>query len=281
MTMPNDRDRFRLLVRREIDRSVTSRWFLAYVVVFLVGGVLLTLLGLGDVTVAGYRGFVRGVAGIAHIALLFVPVMALLPAITVLADDQENGTLEYLLAQPVSFGSVYCGKWLGASAALVLSVLMGIGVTAAFATARGVPFTIAGTLLLFVMAIALAFSGIGALLFVLAGSRTRATTLGLLVWLGFLVLGTLGILAAFVRWGAPESTLVVWTFANPIEAFRIGLLAVLDPDLSVLGPVGADILARLGAGGTVTVAAAMLVVWSVVPGLAGWWVARHRRAPVA
>lgn len=271
---------FRLLVRREIDRAVTSRWFFAYVAVFIVGGVLLTMLGLGDITVAGYRGFVRGVAGIAHIALLFVPVMALLPAITALADDQESGTLEYLLAQPVTFGTVYVGKWLGACGAMLLTVLMGMGVTAAFAAFRGVPFSIAATLLVFVIAIAFTFCGIGALLFMVGRSRARATTLGLIAWLGFLVFGTLGILTAFVRWGAPEGVLVAWTFANPIEAFRIGLMAVLDPDLSLLGPVGAGIVGRIGSTGTVLAAAAALTVWSVLPGLAGWWLARHRRAPV-
>ena len=277
--LPSHRAQVGLLVRRELRRAVTSRWFVAYAGVLLAGGILFTVLGFGDAAVARYRGFVRGVAGIAQLALFFVPVMAMLPVITTLANDQDNGTLEYLVAQPVSFSSVYAGAWLGGSAGIGLSILVGMGGTGAFASLRGVPLSVSLALVGFVVAVALAFSGLGALLFVLAQSRTRATTVGLIVWLGLLVFGTLGILTAFVRWGLSESVLVAWSFVNPVEAFRIGVLALLDPDLSLLGPIGASIIRRLGPDGTALAASLTLVVWATVPGAAGWWLANRRRAP--
>ena len=46
------------------------------------------------------------------------------------------------------------------------------------------------------------------------------------------------------------------------------MVAALDADLSVLGPVGASVTARLGGVGTQAVAAASLATWT-----AGGWLA--------
>jgi hypothetical protein len=69
---------------------------------------------------------------------------------------------------------------------------------------------------------------------------------------------------------------VWWSLLNPIEAFRMGVVAALDADLSLLGPVGAKIVERFGAGGTMALAAASLAAWVVVPGFTGWWLFRKR-----
>jgi ABC-2 type transport system permease protein len=274
------RHQTRLFVERELGVSLRARWFAAYALIFLAGGVLVSFFGLGDTVVYGYRGFVKGIAGLVHLSLLIVPVMVLIPAVASLADERDTGSLEYLLAQPVTFGEVYWGKWLGAAAAITLSVIIGFGAAATIAALRGVPPGILGVLLAYVVLLVLDFTAIGFLLAVLAGSRARATTLGILIWMFLIVLGTLGVMASFVRWGLPESILVSWSIVNPVEVFRLGVISLLDPDLSLLGPVGTRVLARFGPGGTCIVAGLVLTVWAVVPGAAGWWVFRNpnRRA---
>ena len=197
------------------------------------------------------------------------------PAVAALADDRETGALEYLLAQPVTFGEVYWGKWIGSAAAIVLSVVIGFGASATVAALRGVPPGILGVLLLYIVLMTLVFVAIGFLLAAITGSRARATTLGIITWLFLVVLGTLGIMASFVRWGLPEQLLVTWSIVNPVEVFRLGVISLLDPDLSLLGPVGAAVVARFGTGGTAILAAAVLAVWSVVPGVIGWWIFKH------
>jgi hypothetical protein len=101
-------------------------------------------------------------------------------------------------------------------------------------------------------------------------------TFGIMVWLVLVALGTLGVMVAFVRWGLPEQLLVTWSFLNPVEAFRMGVMTALDADLSLLGPVGAKIVERLGGGGTMSLAALSLLAWVAVPGLAGWVLFRRR-----
>ncbi len=260
-----------LIVQRELATSLQSRWFFVYSGIVLAAGVILATLGLSDFAIHGYRGLAKAFAGLVHLALLFVPLLALFPATAAITEDRESGALEYVLAQPVSFGEVFAGKWGGVSAALLLALTAGFGVAGAVAALRGVPPGLLVALYGFVVLLALAFVSVGLLCSVVSESRARATTMGIVVWLVLVALGTLGIMVAFVRWGLPETVLAVWTFVNPVEAFRIGVLSILDPDLSLLGPVGAGIVTRVGSAGTAGLAAVALSVWVVAPALLGWW----------
>ena len=266
-----------LFLQRELAGAIRARWFLVYSGVFLLGGVVLTAFGGADPTLYGYRGYAKAFGGLVHLALLFVPLMALFPSASALAEDRESGALEYTIAQPVTFGEVYFGKWAGVTAALLLALLIGFGVTGAVAVVQGVPLVLLLELFAFVILLGLAFAGIGFAISAVADTRARATTAAVVLWLGLVALGTLGIMASFVRWGVPEAVLIAWSFLNPVEAFRLGVVTALDADLSLLGPVGAGIVERLGAGGCRLVAAAVLVAWAVGPAWWGWW--RFRRAP--
>jgi len=266
-----------LLLQRELAGAIRARWFLVYSAVFLLGGVLVTAFGGADTALHGYRGFAKAFGGLVHLALLFVPLMALFPATAAIAEERESGALEYTLAQPVTFGEIYIGKWAGVSSALLLSLIIGFGVAGAVGAARGVPVRLLLELFGFVVLLGLAFVGIGLALSVVAGSRARATTAAVVLWLVLVTLGTLGVIATFVRWGTPEAVLVTWAFLNPVEAFRLGVVSALDADLSLLGPVGARIVDGIGAGGARLAAAGSLLIWASGPALFGWH--RFRRQP--
>jgi ABC-type transport system involved in multi-copper enzyme maturation permease subunit len=257
-------------VRRELVASLRARWFVVYSIAFLAAGLLLAGVGLGDTMIYGYTGFAKSFAGLAHLALMFVPLMALFPAVASLAEERDSGALEYMLAQPVSFGEVYAGKWGGIGTAMLLALSIGFGTSGAVVVLRGVPVGLVLTLYALVMLLALGFVGLGLCFSAMATSRARSLTLGIVVWLLLIALGSLGVMAAFVRWGVSDGALMTWTFLNPVEAFRVGVISSLDADLSLLGPVGIGIVQRLGSAGTTLLAAGALAVWALVPGLVGW-----------
>jgi ABC-type transport system involved in multi-copper enzyme maturation permease subunit len=261
----NARTRLRLFVTRELGHALRARWFLAYSAVFLVGGLLLIALGARDTMLVGYRGYARSLAGLVHFAILFVPLMALFPASSAIAEERENGTLEYLLAQPVTRGEVFLGKWAGVALAVVLSITVGYLLAGGLAVLRGVPTRFVWISYAYLLLLALAFVSVGLVLSTLAETRARAITLGLLGWLALVALGSLGAMAAFVRWGIPSVALVGWSFVNPVEAFRLGLVALLDPDLGLLGPLGASLAARHGATTILWGTALSLLMWTAVP----------------
>lgn len=258
--------RTRLLARAELARALRARWFLLYAGLFLLLGLALTALAGGGLA-GGHGGALRPFAALVHTLVLFVPVMALVPSIGAVADDRENGLLEYTLAQPVDAGGVLTAKWIGTGLAVVIAVLLGIAPGGAGAILRGGGAPTVLLLLLLTVLLALAFASTGILLGATIRERGRATAAAVGVWLGFVVLGTLGLMTAFVRWGTPEPVLAAWSLSNPVEAFRIAILTLLDPGAGLLGPVGQSLLDRFGRGGLVSLGVASLVAWALVPGL--------------
>jgi len=266
-----------LFVKRELAGSLHARWFLVYSGVFLAGGLLLATFGVDNTIVYGYRGFAKAFAGLVHLALMFVPLMSLFPAASAIAEERESGVLEYILAQPVAVRDVYVGKWCGIGVALLLSISVGFGTAGSVAVLRGVPPGLVAILFGFVLLLTLCFVAVGLFLSTITATRARAITFGIVAWFALVALGTLGVIVLFVRWGVSEQALIVWSFMNPIEAFRIGVVSALDPDLSLLGPVGVSIVERLGNGGTTALAAGTLLTWAIVPGIVGLHVFRKVR----
>jgi ABC-type transport system involved in multi-copper enzyme maturation permease subunit len=254
----------RPLARRELRDAVRRWWFLVNAAVFALAGLLFVLFGQNDAMLLGERGYARVLAGLMQLGLVFVPLMAVVPSLAAIAGEREAGTLDYLLAQPVTRGGVYGAKWAGVVTAVVLSLTMGLSLTMTIATARGVPAASAAALVACTTLLAAAFVSLGMWISALSGSRTRATSLGLSVWLVLLGLGSLGVVSAFVRWGLPAQVLETWSIANPIEAYRLATLAILDPDVEALGPVGASLLAGFGRAGLIAASTGSIATWAVV-----------------
>lgn len=251
----------RRLARREFREALRNYWFWVNSGVFLTGGLLLVLFGQADVDILGYRGVARSLAGLMQLALFLVPLMAVFPTAAVLAGEREVGTLDYLLAQPVSRADVYAGKWLGVSAAVLTSVLGGMALVGGLAAVRGMPPLLLLELTGLAVLLALAFVSLGLWLSASTSTQGRATSLGLTLWLFLLALGSLGLMGALVGWGVSPVLLEVWAFVNPVEAFRMAMVALLDPGMQMLGPVGADLAEALGHGRLVALSLASLALW--------------------
>ncbi|MDX1579618.1 MAG: ABC transporter permease subunit, partial [Gemmatimonadota bacterium] len=100
-------------------------------------------------------------------------------------------------------------------------------------------------------------------------TRSRAAAVGLGVWLGLVALGGLGVMTAFVRWGAPPLVLEAWALLNPVEAYRIAALEVHGSGPDLLGPVGAALRDALGSAGALAAGVFSLLGWTVGGYLAG------------
>lgn len=259
---------------RELTGSFRNYWFVVNSGAFVVGGLVLVLFGQQDASVLGYRGYARSLAGLMQLALFLVPLMALFPAAAALAGERETGTLDYLLAQPVTRDEVYAGKWIGVASAAGLSLVLGFGVTGVIAVAKGVPAGVVIALLGLALLLAVVFVSLGLWISARSTSQTRATSLGLTMWLVLVALGSLGFMGAFVAWGLRPALLEIWAFVNPVEAFRMAMVAILDPELAVLGPVGVELMSRVGRLPLIGISTASLVAWAGV----GFVVGRRRFA---
>lgn len=254
----------RLLAARELREALRNRWLLLYTGLFLVGAALITAVGLPDSQLYGYLGLGKTMAGLVHLSLLLVPLLALFPATTSVAGERELGTLEYLLSHPLSFKQVLLGKWLGLSTALFLAVTLGFGGAGGVAALWGVDWRLVALSYGHILLLGEVFIILGLLISRFARSRSQAMTLAVLLWLFLTGLGSLGIIGLTIRWGVPAEILAGWSLLNPVEAFRLGALSLFDQDGSVLGPVGSLLSGWLGPRGLVPAVLASLALWGAL-----------------
>ena len=225
---------------REFGDAVSSRWFILYTVAFSVLAMAVSFLSLTGVGSHGFAGFGRTTAGLLNLIMLIVPLMALTAGAGSIAGERERGTLLYLLAQPVSRTQVLLGKFIGLSCALSCSLCVGFGSSAIVLAWRagGVGVEAYAILVGFTCALAIAMLAIGFLISALSRRSGVATGVALFVWLTMVFLSDLGLMAGSILFKLRVQELFALGVANPLQAFKMGVIVSMNGSLDVLGPGG-------------------------------------------
>lgn len=230
-----------VLIRHEMREVRRNRWFLAFAAVFTVSVLGLSLMGLSGLGTFGVTGFGRTAASLLHLVMLLVPLMSLVLGALGLAGDREQGTLLTLLAQPVSAGEVFAGKWLAALAALWGVVLSGYAAAGALIVWKAGPaqagaFAALGGYTLLLAGVCL---GLGLLIAAAGPPRTGAAAgAALVVWLVIVFLSDLGMMGTAAALNLPPGPVLWMSLANPVQVFKLGAVDALHGALDILGPAG-------------------------------------------
>jgi Cu-processing system permease protein len=230
------------LLKKEIDDSLNNRWFLLYALAFSGLALLLSWLSLsgGGSGYSGFAGFGRTAASLVNLVLLVVPLMALSIGAGSLVGEREQGTLHYLLSQPVNRLEVLLGKYLGLAAALLGALALGFGLSAVVLAARGGQANIAayGLLVGYAFVLALGMLSLGFLISVLTRKVAVATGVALFSWLALVFGGDLGLMGTVLAFKLPIGTLFTLALVNPLQVFKMAALVGINATLDVLGPAG-------------------------------------------
>jgi ABC-type transport system involved in multi-copper enzyme maturation permease subunit len=113
-------------------------------------------------------------------------------------------------------------------------------------------------------ALSWAFIGLGFLVSTRARTPERATVAALLVWLMASALHDFALIGLLLRVRLSPQAVFALAAANPVEAARIAILGAIDPELSVLGPVGFWLAHSLGP----TLSVVVGVAWPLCLGTA-------------
>lgn len=251
---------------REFKDALASKWFVLYTLAFTILAVGVSFLSLSGVGSHGFAGFGRTAAGLLNLIMLVVPLMALTAGASSIAGERERGTLLYLLAQPVSRTQVLLGKYIGLAAALVCSLCVGFGVSAAVLARRtgGVGVGAYLMLIVFTAMLALAMLSVGMLISVVSRRTAVATGLALFAWLALVFVSDLGLMASSIVFKLRVQEIFSLAAINPLQSFKMAVIVNMNASLDVLGPVGAYASHTLGSS-LPWVLAAALVAWTVVP----------------
>src|SRR6476619_4957298 len=125
------------IAARDVRSGVRNRWFMLYAIVFIMLSVGFSMLAMGGSDLTGQPGFGRTSAGLLTLMLLMVPLIGLTVGAQSLVSEREDRNLDYLMAQPVSAGEVFLGKYLGAAASVALVLMLGLGSAGVVMAVRG------------------------------------------------------------------------------------------------------------------------------------------------
>jgi ABC-type multidrug transport system ATPase subunit/ABC-type transport system involved in multi-copper enzyme maturation permease subunit len=255
------------IMRKELRDAFTNRWLLAYSLLLAALGLAATSAGLDSTTGLGLQAFGRTTATLMNLCLLLSPLVAVLMGAASIAGEQERGTLEHLLAQPLSRTSLLLGKHVGLLVALTTATILGFLPAGVFiAAAAG--FGMVGHYLLFPAIAALAgmaMASIGLLISVTSRSAVQAQGTAVFTWFAFVLLYDLVLMGSLAVSGMRAEWLAAALVANPVDAARVLGVLALEPELYLLGPAGAFLAGELSPHGAAAVLLASLAAWTAAP----------------
>jgi ABC-type multidrug transport system ATPase subunit/ABC-type transport system involved in multi-copper enzyme maturation permease subunit len=255
------------LVRHVIADAASNRWLIGYAALLALLGFAATTAGIGGASGLAIEAFGRTTATLMNLCLLVSPLVAVLMGAGAIAGEQDRGTLEYLLAQPLTRTQILIGKYLGLLAALAGATAAGFLPAGVVVAAAAGPGVIPHYLLFPAIAVlvAAAMAGIGLFISVSSSSAVQAQGFAVFAWFGFVLLYDLVLMGTLALSGLSAGWLAALLVLNPIDAARVLGLLALEPDLYLLGPAGAFLAARLSRAGTAVLLLSSLTVWAVTP----------------
>lgn len=255
------------IMKKELRDAVGNRWLIGYAALLGVLGLAATATGLESTSGLALQAFGRTTATLMNLCLLLSPLVAILMGAGAVAGESDRGTLEHLLAQPLSRAGLLLGKHAGLLAALTLATLAGF-LPAGVLIGASAGLGLIGHYLLFPAIAALAGAAMAAVgLFISVSSRSAVQAQGTAVfaWFGFVLLYDLLLMGSLAASGMPAEWLAGMLLANPVDAARVLGVLALEPDLYLLGPAGAFIAARLSGTGAAIVLLGALCAWATLP----------------
>lgn len=267
---------------KEIRDGTRNRWILMITLIMTGLALMLALLGSAPTGTTSISPLSVTIVSLSSLSIFFIPLIALLLAYDAIVGEAERGTLLLLLAHPVARWQVVVGKFCGHLVLLGIAILVGYGIAGLAisfageeAIADGVRVSFLRLLVSSVMLGAI-FLALGYLISAAVSERGTAAAIAIGVWLLFVLLYDMGMLALLAADGGQtiNQRLVTWLLlANPTDAYRMFNLTG-DTQTALLSGM-AGLSARLQVSTTALMT--LMVGWILVPLVVSCLIFRRRQ----
>lgn len=266
------------LLRLELYQVLRARWFGA--AVLLAAGLVgfFVVVATRESALVGFTGFGRVLGGVVQASLLFVPLLALFATAQSVTGAQQSGALEWYLSYPTSRARTFLALVLPRLGAVSLPLTAAVLLLGVAGLLLGEPMPL-GLLLHFLgllLGQSLCFGGLGVAISALSRSPEQALLRALSLWMATAALVDFVVLGLLLRWDLPPYAVFLLAGLNPVQAGRLGLLARVDPELGVLGPVGTWMTVTLGPGLTQVYGLGWPALVGLAAGAVGLWAFSRR-----
>lgn len=221
-----------VLARKEFRDRIRNRWILAVSVILAVFALVITYFGAAQQGAVGVRSMEVTIASLASLVIYLVPLIALLLGFDAVVGERERGSLDLLLSMPITRLELLLGKFLGLSAALACSMVVGFGaagILLAFSAPASAIYAYAGFIVSSVL-LGLTFLSLAMAVSVFAADRARASGAAIALWFFFVLVFDLLLLGLLVASGGQTGAEVFpyLLLLNPADVFRIVNLLGLE-----------------------------------------------------
>lgn len=234
------------LITKEIRDGYRNRWVVMITLVMTVLALTLSLLGSAPTGSTSVSPLAVTVVSLSSLSIFFIPLIALLLAYDSVVGEVERGTLTLLLTYPVSRTEVILGKFFGHLFLLSVAITVGYG-------AAGITISLTGEtgfadpewnsffrLLLSSVLLGAIFLSIGYVISTWVRERGTAAALAIGIWLLFVLLYDMGLLALLaIDGGGINGSLVKWLMLiNPTDSYRMFNLTASSDTALLSGMAG-------------------------------------------
>lgn len=259
-------------VRLDLAEVLRSRWLVFCGVVYALLAGIFVLVGLRESTLMGFTGMGRVLLSFSHALLLLLPLLALTATGQTINRARDDGTLELLFSLPMRRGAFFAAVSLTRYLVLALplaALMVGMAIIGRVAFGQAIPWGFLLAAVAVSSSLLLAFVGLGLLVSTLVRNQARAMIWLLLLWAAGVALLDFALVGLMLQWRLDPASVFLLAALNPVQAARMALLSGLQPELSVLGPVGFFLANRVGAPALL----ALGILWPALVGLGSWTLA--------
>jgi ABC-2 type transport system permease protein len=237
-----------LVAYLDIRESLRSRWFYVYAAVF--GGLmgLFFITGITDSVVMGFTGLSRLLLVFIQVTIIILPIFILITTVKSISADRESNILEYMLSFPISLRDYYWGKFLGRFVTVFVPVIFAliIGIAWGALKSAAIPWAMVLLYSALIFSLCVVFLGIAFFISTTVKSHDMALGIAFMTWIVLLAFIDVALIGLMMQNRVSDGVIITIAMLNPMEAFRIGAIALFDPELTVIGPVAYYLLDSLG-----------------------------------
>lgn len=264
-----------VVARLDFAEVLRSRWLAFCIGVYALVAAIFTLVGTHESTVLGFTGMGRVLLSIIHALVLVLPLLALTATAQAVGHAREEGSLELLLALPITrakyLTAVAGVRYLVLLVPLVVMVAL-MSVIGLLVFGEPVPWRFVGATLVVSASLLWAFVGLGLVVSTFVRHAGKATTCALLLWALAIALLDFALVGMMLEWRLNARAVFLLATLNPVECARLALLSTAQPELGVLGPVGFFLTTHVGS----VALFALGLGWPAAVGFGGFAVAMRR-----
>ncbi len=241
--------------------AIRAKWLISFTIVFLLLAVNIPVLVL---LVGGYlppNYLAVFLTNLVAVSFPFLPLLALPMGSTVIVDEKESGTLEYMMSNPISRFEFILGRLTGMAVATSAVVLLGYGL-AAFLAYNANYSGYGEVAVTIIIALALNATMLGISMSVSTLSKRKATALGvaIFIWFLFTSLSNVTYLSIVTTLISGPWVALIFVLLNPIQIATLLVPGITGQDLSQQGSVG-FLLSHLFHESAWVILSVAMVVW--------------------